>query len=334
MDISFIIPFYNESDFLRRTLLSIDDQVLDNIRAEVFLVDGMSTDGSEEIATEFAKNNSNDKIRFIVLKNIDKKTPYAFNLGIEKANGEIIGFGGAHTIYPEDYFYNSVNLFNEIDAAVIGGGHTNYLPDNDTIIANAMACLYKSPIGSGVAKYHRLNKPAYVDTVYGGFYKKEIFIDIGTFNTSLTKNQDNELNTRVISAGYKIYFHPILSTDYVQKTNLKLYINRAYSFGRYHFETWKANYQSIRLRHLIPGFFCIYLLLIIFLLLLSVTNILIMIPLIIYFILILINGIYFIFSVGIRIGLLTIPIFILYHICYGVGVILGLFFCIGNENKK
>jgi hypothetical protein len=189
-----------------------------------------------------------------------------------------------------------------------------------------------SPIGSGVAKYHRFKKPAYVDTVYGGFYKKYIFADIGKFNNKLIKNQDNELNARVLSAGYKIYFHPKLSTDYIIKTKISYFLKRAYSFGRYHFQTWKNNPKAFRIRHLIPGLFASYFVLM--LISLHFSFYIICIPFLFYIFLLILNSLFFINKVGFLSGTLTIPIFFLFHLFYGFGVIVGSKELIKAEKKN
>ena len=325
MNISFIIPFFNESKYLFETLDSINKQRLDDLQIEVLLINGMSKDDSKEIAMKFINENQSSNIFYRLMENEKIKTAYAFNLGIKESKAEIIGFGGSHTIYPENYIRIAYDLFLKINADVIGGGHNNYVPDKSTFHGEAMACLYRSPIGSGVASYHRKNKPGYVDTVYGGFYKKEIFNDIGGFNTSLVKNQDNEFNARVLSSGYKIYYDPSLSTKYIQKTDLKTYLTRPFLFGKYHITTWIDNPKAFRLRHAIPGIFLIYLMLLLFLMLFDSASFIYFFPMLVYLSALLINAIYFSIIEGILVGLFTIPLFFIYHISYGIGTILGIF---------
>ena len=112
-------------------------------------------------------------------------------------------------------------------------------------------------MGAGVAAYHRKKSPGYVDTVWD--LSREIFTQIGLFNEKLTRNQDNELNARVFKAGYKIFFHPGLSTTYIQKTDIASFFKRAYHFGFYRPTTWMVNPGSFRFRHFIPAAWVLYL---------------------------------------------------------------------------
>ena len=65
----------------------------------------MSNDKSEDIILDFIKKNSKSShVHYKYLLNKHKKTPYAFNIGILKSKSKIIGFGGAHSIYPKIIF--------------------------------------------------------------------------------------------------------------------------------------------------------------------------------------------------------------------------------------
>jgi GT2 family glycosyltransferase len=181
-------------------------------------------------------------------------------------------------------------------------------------------------MGAGVAAYHRLKSPGYVDTVYGGFYKRGVFERIGLFNEVLARNQDNELNARVLKAGFKIYFHPDLSTTYIQKTDLTTFLKRAYNFGFYHPATWRENLGSFRIRHFVPAAWVLYLVGLISVgFLLPQFLFFAALPLFLYVILLGLSSIKFMFEKSFFAGLLTFPLFFAYHFLYGVGIIMGFF---------
>lgn len=327
MDLSFIIPVYNEEACISNCINSLLEQSTKGNSYELIFVDGDSCDKSLQIINNYINSNRNKQIEIRVLSNPKRSTPYGFNIGIDSSKGKIIGFGGAHTLYPRNYFSHAIEIFNETDASVVGGGHENIIPDVPTIWGSAVALLYKSPIGSGIAKYHRLTAPGYVDTVYGGFYRKEIFSTIGKFNVNLKKNQDNELNSRILKSGYKIYFHPKLNTDYIIKTNVQQFLKRGYTFGRYHFNTLITTPESFKLRYFIPGIFVLYLLAIVANLSIKVVqSSVIYIPLISYFTLLFTNAAWFGTTYKYSIGLMTIFVNSSYHISYGLGVLIGILF--------
>jgi hypothetical protein len=178
-------------------------------------------------------------------------------------------------------------------------------------------------VGSGVAAYHRRKTPGFVDTVYGGFYKRSVFDRIGLFDETLTRNQDNELNSRVLRAGMRIYFDPALSTQYVMKADLATFLRRGYLFGRFHAETWRRTPDAFRLRHAIPGLLVLYLAA-------AVPSAVVvgswlpLAPLAIYFLALLAGGVRLARTKPLGVALLTVPLFAGYHLAYGTGTVVGV----------
>lgn len=325
-DITFAVVFRNEERHLPSTLASLAAQELNGYRAEVLLLDGMSTDRSRTVAEEFAGAHSNASVEFRVLPNPRVTAAAGFNEGIANGRGEIVGFGGAHAHYPPDYLRNAIIVMKESGADVVGGGHTGFVADRPGVVRKAMAWLYQSPMGSGVAAYHRRKTPGFVDTVFGGFYKREVFERIGIFNEALPRNQDNELNARVTSNGFRIYFDPRLSTEYVIKTDWKTFLKRAIMFGLNHPRTWAVNPKSFRLRHVIPAMFALYLLLLVAVLLAtrSPLAVLAAFPLALYVVLLFAAGLYIARKEGLAVGIATMPVFSSYHLAYGFGTLAGI----------
>ena len=325
--ISFVIPFFNESKYLKQMLESLEEQNLDDIFVEIILVDGKSIDNSKDIILDFISVSKNENIDYRIFDNNYQKTPFGFNIGIENSEADIVGFGGAHAIYPQNLFLNVLDVFSQTDADVIGGGHKKIIPDKLGILSKAVSALYVSPLGAGVASYLRKTDSGYVDTVWGGFYKKFIFENVGNFNTRLSRSQDYELNTRVRDAGYKIYFNPIFNNDYIIKTDLNLLFKRAFRTGYFLPEAWYENISSLSLRHIVPAIFLIYVLGLLIIAFCELDNIIIYTPIILYGILIFYSSLWLsiIKHYGLS-GMITIPIFFLYHLSYGLGTLFGLIY--------
>jgi glycosyltransferase involved in cell wall biosynthesis len=322
-DISLVVPFRNEESYLPATLASLAAQTMGPYSAEVLLVDGASDDRSREVILPFLEYES-ESVVFRLLDNPSRTTPYAFNIGIAHATSPIVGFGGAHTNYPSTYLRRAVEVMRESAADVVGGGHDRFEASSHGIWASAMACLYQSPMGAGVAAYHRRQTPGFVDTVYGGFYRREVFDSVGNFDVRLTRNQDNEFNSRVTGAGFRIYFHPDLSTTYVQKTDLPSFVRRAFLFGRYHPVTWRTNPKSFRIRHALPAVFVVYLIVALALSATGVRQFWFWAPLVLYALLLLLAAVKLQERTSALSALATIVLFPLYHIGYGTGTLAGV----------
>jgi glycosyltransferase involved in cell wall biosynthesis len=324
-DLTFVIPFFNEEQYLPATLSSLRAQELNKYRAEVLLVDGNSTDRSRLLSEEFAAANSDDSIAFVVISNPKRKTPVGFNMGIKAARSPIIGFGGAHALYPPSLFTTAINLLTQNDADAVGGGVDRFVSLNVGVVTNAILFLYKSPVGSGVAAYHRRKTPGLVDTVFGGFYRKEVFDKIGSFNETMNRGQDIELNARVKDSNMKILFHPDLSITYIMKSDLKTFFSRGFKTGICLPVTWITNPKAFHIRHLIPMLFVLYFIIIGTLIAYGEATIITLIPLYLYIVLQFMSAAFCMRNNSVLTGLLTFPLFLCYHLVYGLGTITGIF---------
>ena len=84
--ISVICPIYNEEKYIGKCIDSILRQDYPKEDMEVLLVDGMSTDKTREIVLSYCADYP-----FIrLLDNPRKIVPYAMNIGIQAAKGDIV----------------------------------------------------------------------------------------------------------------------------------------------------------------------------------------------------------------------------------------------------
>ncbi|GAB6183585.1 glycosyltransferase family 2 protein [Thermodesulfovibrio hydrogeniphilus] len=218
--VSIIIPCRNEEKFIGKCLDSIIANDYPKDKLEIFVVDGMSEDKTREVLKEYTQ-----KYPFIkILDNPKKVTPSALNIGIKKAKGEIIIIIGAHTEYTRDYISKIVHWLKKSGADSVGGILITK-PGANTLIAKAIPLALSSMFGVGNAYFRTgVKEPRYVDTVPFGAYRREVFDKIGLFDEELVRNQDDELNLRLIKNGGKILLVPdIISYYYARDSLLKLW---------------------------------------------------------------------------------------------------------------
>ena len=96
MKISIITATFNRGHFIESCVLSILRQDIKDL--ELIIIDGLSTDSTFEKLRPLIKKNKNIKF----YSETDSGIYDALNKGIDKANGEIIGF-----LHSDDVFYNS-----------------------------------------------------------------------------------------------------------------------------------------------------------------------------------------------------------------------------------
>jgi glycosyltransferase involved in cell wall biosynthesis len=228
--LSIICPIYNEEKYIRQFLDSLLKQDYPKEDMEILLVDGMSKDRTREIVAGYTA-----QFPFIhLVDNPERIVPYAMNRGIEAAKGEVIIRLDAHAEYPKNYFTELVNQLFSLEGAENVGGVCVTLPCNDSSKAIAIAECLSNKFGMGNS-YFRVgsNEVMSVDTVPFGCFRRSLFDRIGMYDLELVRNQDDELNGRIIKNGGKIYLLPQLEIKYFARDKIKKVWNMFYQYGLY-----------------------------------------------------------------------------------------------------
>jgi glycosyltransferase involved in cell wall biosynthesis len=326
--ISVIIPTRNEGKHIERCLLSILDGVSKEFE-EVFVIDGMSTDGTKEIIERISNKFAIVKL----LLNPDKTIPFALNLGIKNSTCDYILRLDAHSEYAPDYIMNCINAMKETDADNVGGV-VKTIQNGNTISAKIIQLISTHSFGVGNSKFRLNPKPHYADTVPFGFFKKSVFYKIGYFDERLTRNQDYEFNQRIIKTGGKIWLDPRIKANYKNQSTFKGLLRQAINTGKYNVWMWRAAPYSFKLRHAIPGFFVLA---IVGFLIASLTYpsilIILFLMLSLYLILAIITSLQQAIKQREIFAAIILPFcFFVYHACYGFGIIYGfILFLIGKS---
>lgn len=228
--LSIIIPIYNEEKFISKCLDSILLQDYPKEDIELLLCDGMSTDKTRKIIADYQKKYSWIKI----LDNPNRIAPCAMNIGIKASSGEIIIRLDAHVLYPSNYFSVLVHYLNELPEAENVGAICRTLPINDSIEAKSIAAVLSSSFGMGNS-YFRVGTSVVmeVDTVPFGCFRRSIFDKVGLYDEELVRNQDDELNARIIKSGGKIYLIPDLECVYFARDTAEKVYKMFYQYGMF-----------------------------------------------------------------------------------------------------
>lgn len=226
--VSIVAPIYNEAKFIEDFINSILEQDYPKDSLEVFLVDGMSNDGTRDVIEKYVTEYS-----FLhLLDNPKQVVPYALNAGIKASNGEVIIRLDAHCRYPKNYISTLVYELYHLNADNVGGfWHT--LPAKDNNVCHAIAICSSHWFGVGNSA-HKIGINLYkqVDTVPFGCYRREVFDKIGYFDEELVRNQDDEFNARLIQSGGTIYLVP-LQIDYTARNSISKMCKMYYQYGLY-----------------------------------------------------------------------------------------------------
>jgi len=251
--ISIIIPTLNEERYIAQCLDSILEATYSNEKMEVFVVDGMSQDKTREIVQEYR-----EKYSFIhLLENVDSYTPIGMNLGIDASKGEYIFILSAHAQYGHDYFIQLVENIEKLNADCVGGVLITDIKNKNKKSSSIKEVLMHK-FGVGNASFRIGSKEIKsVDTVAFGCYRISTFEKYGLFDEKLIRNQDIELNKRIINGGGKIYLIPEVKCTYYARENFSALATNNYSNGFWNILTayYTKTLNSLSLRHFIPLLF-------------------------------------------------------------------------------
>ena len=256
--ISIIIPCLNEEKYIAHCIESIVVSDIDYDKTEVIFVDGVSSDKTVEIINEYVV-----KYPFIkILSNPKKYTPVSMNIGIDTSIGDYIFILSAHAEYKKDYFKKLVKSIKALKADCVGGILLTEVK-NKNKKSNSIKEILSHKFGVGNSDFRTgSSEIKEVDTVAFGCYTKEAFEKYGYFDEKLIRNQDIELNKRIINGGGKIYLVPDVECIYYARENFIDLAKNNYSNGKWNILTayYTKTLNSLSLRHFIPLIFLLSLL--------------------------------------------------------------------------
>lgn len=249
--LSVIVPTYNEVSNIENLIRSITN--IDGCEKEIFLVDGGSTDGTQQRIVEI---NARDA-RVQLVENKARYVSQGFNKAFQLAQGQFISLVGAHAEYPQNYFSTCIAHIEQGECEVAGGFLRH---KGQGIVGQAIAHCMASHFGVGNTEFRTIRKKMYVDSVAFAVYDRRIFEQVGLLDEDLVRNQDDEFHYRLNQAGVRILMLPELEPAYFVRNSLRQLFDQYRQYGFYKPLVFKKVRQSIRLRHLIPPGFVLYLL--------------------------------------------------------------------------
>lgn len=251
--LSVIVPCRNELKYIDGCIESILNQDFPKDEMEVLFVDGMSTDGTREVLSQYC-----EKYGFMrMLDNPEFIVPKAMNIGIRQSAGDAVMRLDAHSAFEPVYMSTLVAKLYELDADNVGCVcQTDVKEHNSKSLA--IKAVLSSRFGVGNSDFRTgVSNVMLVDTVPFGCYRRSVFEKYGLFDERLVRNQDIELNKRITNGGGRIYLIPQALFTYFARDSFSAMSRNNYSNGLWNILTVKltGRLTSLSVRHFVPMLF-------------------------------------------------------------------------------
>ncbi|NJD57822.1 MAG: glycosyltransferase family 2 protein [Anaerolineales bacterium] len=252
VDISIIVPCYNEEATIRKLLDAICAQTVPMVDIEVVIADGLSTDGTRAVINDYRREHPELEVH--IVDNTQRVIPSGLNRAIEGARGSYIVRMDAHSIPDPDYIRKCVDELKKGLGDNVGGIWKIH-PGNSSWIARSIALAAAHPLGAGDARYRIGGVAQEVETVPFGTFHRDIFEQIGMFDESLLTNEDYEFNTRIRQSGGKVWLDPSITSIYYARPTLRELAAQYWRYGYWKAQMLRKYPKTLRWRQAIPPVF-------------------------------------------------------------------------------
>ena len=213
MLISVCMVAYNEENTLHEILNDITAQTYPHISTELIFVDNNSQDATLRMLEEFRLAHMGEYHNIKVIHNDSSVLSSGLNRGFSDFAGDCIVRIDAHASLAVNFLEETVACLegkhNGIREDVCGGARPTYTPKTDAM-SQMLLSAEQSRFGASAANYRTDCERCYMDSIFHAAYRREVVEKVGLFNEELWRTEDNEYNHRVVNAGYKICFEPLI----------------------------------------------------------------------------------------------------------------------------
>jgi glycosyltransferase involved in cell wall biosynthesis len=229
--VSVIIPAYNASATIGRTLEALSRQNCFQ-PFEVIVVDDGSSDNTAEIVSSFAS------VRYVRQDNAGPAS--ARNHGAGLAQGEYLAFTDSDCLPHEDWLSLLMAGMSQEQVGVVSGSYG---------IANPQSVLARCVYAEILWRHTHL-MPDFPNSFgsYNFCVKKNVFDAVGGFNTAYrnASGEDNDLSYKIIRSGWRIYFQRKALVDHYHPTRVVKYLKEQFRHGFWRLTVYRDHPPMMR----------------------------------------------------------------------------------------
>ena len=206
LQVSIIIPAYNSSKFISKTINSI--LVQDHKNIELIIVDDGSTDTTAsivnqlkvEIDKKYNQLNKYRKIKYYYKKNEGASS--ARNFGIHKASSEFIGFLDADDVFLPEMVSECLRMLTKGNYDLVSVDNYKVYYDGDEEIEREIES-YDWIEKDSAALFCTFLKIGAIGGIHKAFFRRSVFERVGLLDTTLKVYEDLDLWVRIARHSFK-----------------------------------------------------------------------------------------------------------------------------------
>jgi glycosyltransferase involved in cell wall biosynthesis len=242
---SIVIPCLNEEPYIEAVVRAAMTQHYPPGLIEILVADGGSTDRTRAVVAALAREDP----RVRLLDNPGRFPSAGMNEGIRRASGSVIVRMDAHAEYAPDYVAAAVDALRRTGATTAGGAARSRARSG---FQRALCAALGSPLGVGGSAYRDPSREGFVESVWSGAFRREVFERVGLFDAEARANEDAELNQRIIEAGGSVYLSRDIVAFYYPRSSLGALFTQYFSYGKGRARTLLRRRRLLSPRPLVP----------------------------------------------------------------------------------
>lgn len=248
--VAYVVATLDEEAHVAACVSSLLAQDYQADRLEVAVVDGGSGDRTRDIVAGLAGRDARVRLH----DNPRRIAAAAFNVGVRETSADIVSLMSAHAVVDPGYTRRLVDAF-AASGALLVGGRMVAVAEPGGRWSEAVRLATSSPFGLGNAAFHYSDEAQWVDTAFPGAYRRELLDELGGFDESLVRNQDDELHLRARLRGHRMWFEPRLECSYHPRRSLGALWRQYFEYGFWRAATLRKHRRFASWRHGVPPLF-------------------------------------------------------------------------------
>jgi glucosyl-dolichyl phosphate glucuronosyltransferase len=228
-DISIVVPTFNRSLLLRRTLASLVSQRTDQFRYEILVVDNGSSDGTREVVESFARTCP--RIRYLL--ETRQGVSAARNTGVSAATGAIVAFIDDDVEADTEWLSEvrrAFELYPDVDCVGgrIDGRFTEPPPGWMSRHHFGPLALQSEKSEKGLFRQFDSEHATACLMTANFACRRRVLEEVGGFSPEYLRDEDRELQLRLWSAGKRGLYVPqmVVTTEVPHERLTKEYHRR------------------------------------------------------------------------------------------------------------